>query len=330
VTSSDTGTAPDVDARLDEIDRLSREARATRDPAVERRLVELRHEAFGGLSRLPGRDRWPATFEDPFPEERGVPVVEPADLTADVLGGALTNHGCLHVRGLVDAATVDWLVTHIERAFEARQRVADGEPVEAAAPWYVPFPLGRAKAEGFASERFVRAVDSPRALNELACLFEDVGITAAVAGYLGERPAMIANKWILRRTPSGLDRTNYHQDGAFLGDGIRTVDCWIALSPCGPGTGRPGMDLVPRRFAGVLPKDDAADFPWSQTPASVEAAAPGVPVASPVFAPGDALFFDELLPHRTAYGPELGPRYAVESWFVAPSSYPEKHVPVVL
>jgi hypothetical protein len=49
-----------------------------------------------------------------------------------------------------------------------------------------------------------------------------------------------------------------------------------------------------------------------------------------VFAPGDALFFDEHLPHRTSVGADLGLRYAIESWFVAPSSYPDKHLPVVL
>jgi hypothetical protein len=42
------------------------------------------------------------------------------------------------------------------------------------------------------------------------------------------------------------------------------------------------------------------------------------------------MFFDERLPHRTTQGLDLGYRYAIESWFVAPSSYPAKHVPVVL
>jgi hypothetical protein len=49
-----------------------------------------------------------------------------------------------------------------------------------------------------------------------------------------------------------------------------------------------------------------------------------------VFAPGDALFFDERLPHRTTVGLDLSTRYAIESWFVAKSSYPSKHVPIVL
>jgi len=48
-----------------------------------------------------------------------------------------------------------------------------------------------------------------------------------------------------------------------------------------------------------------------------------------VFAPGDALLFDELLLHRTAALARAQDRYAIESWFFAPSSYPDNHVPVV-
>ena len=81
----------------------------------------------------------------------------------------------------------------------------------------------------------------------------------------------------------------------------------------------------------ILPTGaDGAAFPWSLAEQTVLEALPDVPVASPVFAPGDALLFDEHLPHRTSIGTDLGTRYAIESWFVAPSSYPGKHVPVVL
>ena len=37
----------------------------------------------------------------------------------------------------------------------------------------------------------------------------------------------------------------------------------------------------------------------------------------PVFAPGDALLFDELLLHRTAAAARTQDRYAIESWFFA-------------
>jgi hypothetical protein len=231
---------------------------------------------------------------------------------------------------LLDAESAARFRGFIEAAFAARQRVVDGEPVEAVAPWYVPFEKGQQKAAGFGAERFVRAVDVPHALFELVEAFERTGVRDAVATYFNERPAMIANKWVLRRSPSGLPSTDYHQDGAFLGDSIRTVDCWIALSDCGPGTGRPAMDFVPRRFEIMPPGEDGATFPWSLAAETVEQFARGASIASPSFAAGDALFFDERLPHRTSVGTDLTTRYAIESWFVAPSSYPAKHVPVVL
>jgi hypothetical protein len=311
------------------LDRVVAEAAALADPRLDQAVVELRHAAFAELDRTPGRDRWPVPAEDPFPGCDGVPAATPADLSGDLLAGALVHHGCLRVDGLVPGPAVDDLRDRIERGFEARRRLVDGEPPEAVAPWFVPFDPGRDRAEGFGSQAFVRVVDAPGALGLLAALFADSGLTRSVTDYFGERPAMIANKWVMRRTPTGKVGTDFHQDGAFLGEGIRTVDCWIALSHCGPGTGRPAMDLVPRRFA-VLPSGEGAAFPWSLAEETVHAAAPEAPVASPVFRPGDALLFDERLPHRTTVGTDLDVRYAVESWFVAPSSYPARHVPVVL
>lgn len=267
---------------------------------------------------------------DPFPGDDGLPEITRDRFSGDLLGGAIVNHGCLRVNGLLDAETVTRLRDTIEHSYHARERLADGESLDATDPWLVPFAPGKAKAEGFGRQGFMRVVDVPRALCDLVEVFAETGITAAVTEYFQERPAMIANKWVLRRTPSGKVGTDFHQDGAFLGGGIRTVDCWIALSHCGPGTGRPGIDLIPRRFDSILVGGDDAAFWWSLPEDLTRAAAPGAPVVGPVFEPGDALFFDERLPHRTSVGLDLTTRYAIESWFVAPSSYPAKHVPVVL
>ncbi len=317
-------------AELDRINARIDEGRVAADPRLDRALVALRHAAFAELDRRPGRPGWPASFADPFPSEQGIPSVALGDLTADLLGGALTHHGCLRVDGVLDADEVVRFRDHIDRAFAAREQAEEQGSAEGVDPAFVPFEVGQTRAKGFGAEGFVRTVDSPTALRELAAVFARTGIAAVVTGYLGERPSMIANKWVLRRSPSGKIGRDYHQDGAFLGEGIRTVDCWISLSHCGPGTGRPAIDLVARRFPAILPSPDDAAFPWSLTEAAVHEAADGAPVLSPVFAPGDAIFFDELLPHRTTVGLDLTTRYAIESWFVAPSSYPTRHEPVVL
>jgi hypothetical protein len=315
---------------LDEIDELTRCNLDQPDAARERRLVQLRNVAFDELDRTPGRSSWPPDLTDPFPGVTGTPTIESNDVTAEMIGGGILHHGCIRVNGLLAAEAVPRFRDHIEQAFAARQSVVDGGPVEAAAPWWVPFEKGQKKAAGFGAERFVRTVDVPHALFELVEAFKGTGVRDAVAAYFNERPAMIANKWVLRRSPSGMSGTDYHQDGAFLGDAIRTVDCWIALSDCGPGTGRPAIDVVPHRFEIIPPGQAGATFPWSLAAETVERLAGGASIESPTFAEGDALFFDERLPHRTSVGTDLTTRYAIESWFVAPSSYPAKHVPVVL
>lgn len=315
---------------LELLDRLAAEDRAERRPELHQKLVELRHLAFSELAARQGRPQWPPVLEDPFPGLVGLPRIERNALNAAQLGGAITHHGCLRVDALLGERDVARFRAHIDGAFDARDQVQAGGSLEDAAPAFVPFEPGQAKAGGFGSPGFVRAVDSPSALRDLTVAFEESGVTAAIAGYLGERPAMIANKWILRRTATGKIGTDFHQDGAFLGQGIRTVDCWIALSDCGPGTGRPGIDLLPHRFGAIIESGPGAAFPWTITEADTRQAAPEIEVLSPVFAAGDALFFDERLPHRTSAGTDLGPRHAIESWFVAPSSYPAKHIPVVL
>lgn len=311
------------------LDQLVEVNQRLRHPRLAAVLVELRHAAFAELDRHPGRSSWPLVLDDPWPGEIGIPTTPTAELNEERLGSALVNHGCLRVDGLIPTDEAAEIVELIDRSFTARGLLENGAPADAGAPWFVPFGPGRSRAEGFGSQAFVRAVDAPVGLETLASMFVRSGVRQAITDYFGERPAMIANKWVLRRSPTGKAGTDFHQDGAFLGDGIRTVDCWLSLSHCGPGTGRPAMDLVPRRFD-VLPAGEGAAFDWSLTEETVRGAAPDAPVASPVFAPGDALFFDERLPHRTSVGLDLTTRYAVESWFVAPSSYPARHVPVVL
>ena len=87
-------------------------------------------------------------------------------------------------------------------------------------------------------------------LFELMELFEDTGIAALIEAYFGERPALSANKCTLRRVPIDTN-TNWHQDGAFLGRDVRSLNLWLALSPC--GVDAPGLDIVPQRFDEILP-----------------------------------------------------------------------------
>jgi hypothetical protein len=157
---------------------------------------------------------------------------------------------------------------------------------------------------------------------------DETGVGDLIATHLGERPALSANKCTLRRVPIDTN-TDWHQDGAFLGEGARTIDLWLSLSHCGRDA--PGLDIVPRRIDHVVQTGtEGAFFDWSVSPAVVDDVAGETPVIRPEFAPGDALLFDHLLLHRTAAGPEMTrERYAIETWFFAPSAYPDGQIPLV-
>jgi hypothetical protein len=165
-----------------------------------------------------------------------------------------------------------------------------------------------------------------RALVEL---IEDTGVLDLVTAYLGERPALSANKCTLRRVPLDTN-VGWHQDGAFLGQDVRALNLWLALGHC--GTDAPGLDLVPRRIDRVVPAGtDGAMFDWSVAPDVVTAEAGEAGIIRPRFGPGDALLFDHLFLHSTAVEPEMtSERHAMETWFFAPSAYPEGQIPLAL
>jgi hypothetical protein len=122
--------------------------------------------------------------------------------------------------------------------------------------------------------------------------------------------------------------TDWHQDGAFLGRDVRTLNLWLCLSECGDDA--PGLDMVPRRFDEVLATGtEGAFFDWAVAQDVVDAARGDVEIVRPHFAPGDALLFDHLFLHRTAAAPGMTrERHAIETWFFAPSAYPDGQIPL--
>jgi len=127
-----------------------------------------------------------------------------------------------------------------------------------------------------------------------------------------------------------LNNTDWHQDGSFLGKDVRSVNLWVALSPCGRDAS--GLDLMPRRIPYIVETGtQGATFDWAVGPGTVEILAQDTPVASPEFAAGDALLFDHLYLHRTSLPPNRSKtRWAIESWMFAPSCYPADQGPLML
>lgn len=330
---------------LEAVDVLTAANRERRNPEVERRLVRVRQEAFGELDRSGPASTAPEMMSEAPAEAGGsvtlaggLPEVAAADLTAEAVRAGMLGHGSLVVRGLVAPERAAALVAGLDRTFEARDRYVARVPVAETTPWFEPFEPGpdypKYSVQAPNWNRIVKgggtvwAPDSPRMLFELLEAFEEVGLPRLVADYLGERPALSLHKSVLRRVSPDTG-TDWHQDGAFLGEGIRTLNVWIAMSACGQDA--PGLDVVPKRLDLVETGTEGAYFPWTVSPTLVDHLMEGEPPPRPLFEAGDAILFDHLCLHRTAVDPTMTKdRYATETWCFAPSAYPGEQVPLVL
>jgi hypothetical protein len=313
------------------VELLSDENEQAEDPAIEARLVVARHRGFAAPAAA-GPVGWPPQVPDAFPDARGIPEVSANELDARLLTAALQHHGALIVRGLLAPLTAQLLADDVRRAFDAAEASHAGAPIEVTTPWYVPFEAGEGYEFGVVERQFYRfgavlAVESPRALFHVIRALRAVGLGEVVADYFGEWPALSAKKTSLRRARPD-SQSEWHQDGAFLGDGTRTVNVWTALTPC--GVDAPSVDLFARPFEDIVPTgtEDAAHT-WSVSRSQADRLAAD-DVVRPEFAAGDAVMFNQLTLHRTGVSPAMTrERCALESWFFAPSTYPMEQVPIV-
>ena len=291
------------------VDHLRGARPAGEYPELDALELRLRHRAHAELPRPGGPE--PSGRRPPRTASatgRAAPRCGPTSSTPTSWPSAVVNHGCLLVRGLVNPEDTARLVEVVDEAFLAWDTPRTDENKDWRAGWRTPFepdPPYPAPAKGHRgwvrSAGGVLAADSPPAFAVLMDAFSHARLPDVVRDYFGEAPVLSVDKCTLRRVPLDLGGAEWHQDGSFLGDGIRTLNIWVALSPCGGDIASPGLDLVPRRFDAVLPTGtDGAFFDWSVGPDLVAREAQDAPVIRPEFGAGDALLFDELFLHRTA------------------------------
>lgn len=321
---------------LDALDVLTMIASENRDPEYEERLVYLRNEAYAELK--PSKDLPDLSADvDLFEGVNGIPEIEASELTTEALKSAIVFHGSMLVRGLVSSDTADILKNDIIQALASRGEGEESGDYAEALPWWKPF-TPRIKDEAQEQRRnFLKScgamplTDSPRAAFDLLETYKKIGLHAIVTEYLGERPMFTDQKTTLRRVhPEAVG--GWHQDGAFLGEGIKALNVWLALSNCGPDASCPGLDVLACRLNHIVETGtEDAHFPWSVGASVVEKVRGDTPVVRVDVRPGDILLFDHMNLHKTGGGPEMtDPRYAIETWFFAPSSYPlNKHPPFV-
>lgn len=314
------------------LDLLNEANRAERDPRLEHEIRRVRHlagiELLNNAAASPVHPE-PADTVPPRGEQSGVPEITPEELTPEVLRAAILDAGCLLVRGLMDEERALRLAGEIDHSFEVRTSLKDGgndpdgyyDELEPESGFQV------SERDWVEAGGGVLAADSPRMLFDMLDAFEQANLRHVIEDYLGEKPAISAQKCTLRKAlpeiPGG-----WHQDGRFMGDQIRALNVWLSLSRCGDIA--PSMDIVPTRLDYLVETGgEGAHFDFMNSQENVEKAAGEWGITRPIFNPGDALLFDDLFMHQTGSDPSMpNPRYAIESWFFGPSSYPDYYAPL--
>ncbi|MEO6317410.1 MAG: phytanoyl-CoA dioxygenase family protein [Acidimicrobiales bacterium] len=320
---------------VEAVDVLAVLNRERRGAEFEVRLVDLRARAAAGWEPGGGRTPWPPAYADPFPELKGsIPEIDRSLLNEKTMGGAVAHHGALLVRGLLDAEPVDRCRTAIDQIHELREAQTPARPRADAERWLRPMPLfprpfDPVLRENGSEQGGTWLADSPAVAAFVLDDLADAGVLQIIAGHFGERPFFSLQKSTLRRTLPVFNRVAWHQDGAFLSEGVRTMNVWVALSRCGGDLPTPSLEVIPRRFDSVLPAEGRL-IVHSVANTLVEELAVETPTIRPEFMPGDAILFDERFLHRTYLAPEMTDiRYALECWFFAPSHQTADYTPLL-
>ena len=266
-----------------------------------------------------------------------IPEIQARELNAETLRTAIDTSGYLIVRGLLDTQDTADLRHCIDQALGARVDAEQNPEPPNNDPWYYPSPhfpgthvafSKLKKQKPYARTGSIMVIDSPRGSFRVLDLYRKLGLKKLLDTYFREPAVLATRKWVFRLIePRDLGRGiggGWHQDGRFMGEGIRALNMWVALTECGEGTDAPGITLLPKRISEILETGTrGANIDWVVAGALVEELAADAPVVSPYFNDGDALFFDHFSLHRSGHEPGLSRnRYALESWFYALAGNP--------
>lgn len=313
-----------------------------RNQAEDQRRLAERLAYFAG--KVPARGPRPLDSEHnqpKWPKNCEIPEVSAQELNDNALRSAMASRGCLIVRGYLDPTTISEYRAIIDIAMEAGaetlssqsnrdvvENVFQNPPLNLSD--LLPEPKLKRSRSFHREGGSTMCVESASVSEQLLEFFEVVGIKELVTRYLGEPPCLSALKWVLRRPKVPTRADGWHQDGAFMGSGINSLNMWIPVSPCGGHSGAPSMDIVPKRLTHIVgASDNDAVFDWSVGKQSLDQLLLDTEIVTPAFEPGDAFFFDHFLLHRTQYAEQFSTlRYAIETWFFGERNFPANQLPL--
>jgi hypothetical protein len=307
--------------------------------ALERQMVDMRIRACRDMDCPTPDLPWPPPHSHLEANSSDLPELNPEALNRDTLRSGILGNGGLIVRGLMPRNIVDEMRGSIDRVLHVRNG-GETSPEDAASLYSRSAQVKGGPTQFFAlgdkslsESASVWAVDSPQMASRIIQFYESIGLPELLHEYFSEPAVLSVKKWVLRRVaPENGGQAGWHQDGQFLGDDIRTVNLWVALTECGGDADAPGMEIVAGENNKIYETGShGAPFDWTVGQGLVDEISQKSPVLCPRFSPGDALFFDHYNLHRTGFGNNHSQaRYAIESWFFAASRAPVKQIPVLL
>ena len=277
--------------------------------------------------------------QPPWPGEPAIPEIPAGQLDGEKLRSAMASAGALIVRDFLDVPTTWFYKSVIDEVLATCYAPQGKRPKEAdaqAAFYNPPDNLDTLMAEkkwsnsrGFhRNSGSAMCIESASVAEHLLGMYESKGLRQVITDYLGDAPCLSALKWVLRRSLLPVNPAGWHQDGAFMGADINSINMWITLDKCGGDSGAPGMDVLPKRLKEIVSSDGAV-FNWSVSDGEINQSFGEESIISPVFNAGDAFFFDHFYLHRTQYRESFSRlRYAIETWFFGASNFPKNQIPL--
>ena len=313
-----------------------------RNWAEDRSRLTERLAYFNGRTPAPGPRPLDTEDEQPrWPRTAHAPEINVRNFNNGVLRSAMATYGCLIIRdyfnsdevsqyrGIIDLALgPSASADEVQAGSGSVMEVFQNPPMNFSD--LLPEPK-LSRSRGFHREGgSAMCVESASVSEQLLDFYGRAGVKDLVASYLGEPPCLSALKRVLRRPKTPTRPDGWHEDGAFMGGEINSLNMWIPVSRCGGDSGAPSMDIVVKRLRHIVAsgKNDAV-FDWSVGEQSLAEILADSEIATPQFGPGDVFFFDHFLIYRTEYGDQFSaPRYAIETWFFGKQNFPANQVPL--
>ncbi|MFY7962428.1 MAG: hypothetical protein ACOVVK_20290, partial [Elsteraceae bacterium] len=249
------------------------------------------------------------------------PIISAKDLTPSLFGEMMRRRGCLLVRGLIGLSDVLKMRAIAAQTYEIYDRAyqeteAGGAPFEDL--YVAPDAYGESRKlmKGFRDFGSLILSSCPLAAASLVPILSGSRMRPCVEAYFDAPIGLSANASSLRFSERGstIPRV-FHQDGNFLGgEDAETINCWIALDPC--GVDAPSMEVFPQRVDRLLPAGGPnAMVSWEIAEMTVYGTLGAENAWVPEFLPGDAFLFNHTHVHRTHATPSMTKdRFALECW----------------